>query len=136
MNYFKDKICIITGGARGFGRYLAFRLAEKGCNIIICDIDKKELNRTKKDLQAETGRKVLAPGVNVTSEADVNSMVEAATKEFGRIDFLVSNENYFKFTIINGKKTWILNSIYDKIDIVLKDIHFASEMPERMVSLL
>ena len=46
----KDKVAIITGGARGIGRGCALRLAEKGCAIVLVDILTSEMAATKKEI--------------------------------------------------------------------------------------
>ena len=47
----KDKVAIITGGARGIGRGCALRLAEKGCAIVLVDILTSEMAATKKEIE-------------------------------------------------------------------------------------
>ena len=47
----KDKVAIITGGARGIGRGCALRLAEKGCAIVLVDLLTSEMAATKKEIE-------------------------------------------------------------------------------------
>jgi 3-oxoacyl-[acyl-carrier protein] reductase len=88
----KDKVAIITGGARGMGREFALRFAREGAKIVICDIQDcapvvEELN----DLGAE----VLALKTDVTSEADTDELAKKTYQHFGRIDVLVNNAAIF-----------------------------------------
>ena len=47
----KDKICIITGSARGIGKEFAERLLRKGAMVCISDLNETQGNKTTKDLQ-------------------------------------------------------------------------------------
>jgi sorbitol-6-phosphate 2-dehydrogenase len=91
MNELKGKIGLITGAAMGLGKHLAKRLAAEGCDLVICDIKKEEIESAKEELVREIGARVIALNADVTSEEDVKNMVAAAVKEFSRIDLLVCN---------------------------------------------
>ena len=43
MQDFNNKVAIITGGASGVGRSLAFALGRKGAKIVVGDVDKKAM---------------------------------------------------------------------------------------------
>jgi len=49
---FKDKVCIVTGGARGIGAAIATRLGVEGCSVVIFDIDEKPAGIELKTLKA------------------------------------------------------------------------------------
>jgi NAD(P)-dependent dehydrogenase (short-subunit alcohol dehydrogenase family) len=101
----QDRVAIVTGCGRerGIGRATVMRLAMEGAHIVAC-----EYGRTMKDypeakfgqmdeldsVVAEVhklGRRCLPVKVDVTDEAEVIAMAEAAWKEFGRIDILFNN---------------------------------------------
>ena len=46
----KDRIAIITGGAQGFGLNIAKKFLNSGANVIIWDIDEKELQKAVKEI--------------------------------------------------------------------------------------
>lgn len=56
----KDKLALVTGGGNGIGRAIALKLAEKGCNIAIADID---------SLAAEKTARFIAETFNVKAKA-------------------------------------------------------------------
>ncbi len=91
MKQLKDKIGIITGAGRGFGKYLTERLSMEGCHLIICDVNEEGINNTKREVEKRTGARIVTVKVDVTSEEDVKNMVDIAVNEFSRIDLLVSN---------------------------------------------
>jgi len=86
----KDKVSIITGGARGIGKAIALKLAEEGSNIVICDINPEELEKAKKEIESK-GRTVLAERVDVTNLADVQKFVQKALDKFNKINILINN---------------------------------------------
>jgi len=87
----KDKVAIVTGGAKGLGRAFALKLAREGAAVMVV---------TRKDMDnlAETVRQINDLGgkasffqADVSKETDTKAMAETAMKEFGRIDILVNN---------------------------------------------
>ena len=90
----KDRVAIITGGGRNIGRAIAYRLHELGCTVIVCARTQKEIDHTAGVIQEQGGRSV-AISCDVTNEADVARVVEAALKHFGRVDFLINNAGSF-----------------------------------------
>lgn len=93
---------LVTGGARGLGRNYALRLADRGMDVAIVDIDLaayEEYEREDEQLEADSveeeirDRGVQALGIeaNVTDLDEVQAMVETVVDEFGGIDVLVAN---------------------------------------------
>jgi len=86
----KDKVAIITGGAQGIGRAIAFRFGEEGALLVLGDINEEALLQTKIDL-GKLGIEVVCAKCDVTLQEDVQDLVSAASKNFGRIDILINN---------------------------------------------
>ncbi|NQU95533.1 MAG: 3-oxoacyl-[acyl-carrier-protein] reductase [Candidatus Omnitrophica bacterium] len=86
----KDKVSIITGGARGIGEAIALRLAEEGSDIAICDVDTDALSLAQKAIEAK-GRSVLTEKVDVTNAEDVQKFVQKVLDKFSKIDILINN---------------------------------------------
>jgi NAD(P)-dependent dehydrogenase (short-subunit alcohol dehydrogenase family) len=86
----KDKVTIMTGGARGLGKAMALSLAQAGSNIIIVDLDLETAQQTANALASE-GIRTLALKVDVTNQAEVDQMVDEVVRQFGRIDVLFNN---------------------------------------------
>ncbi len=88
----KGKVALVTGTASqiGFGKAIALTLAEEGCDIISADIDLEGAKKTAAEIE-KLGRKAMAVKVDVSNRSDVDKMVKAVIKEFGRIDILINN---------------------------------------------
>jgi len=54
----KDKVTLITGGARGIGRAIAIAFAKEGADIVIADVNQQEAEKTAQEIEA-MGRKTL-----------------------------------------------------------------------------
>ena len=85
------KIALVTGtGSQiGFGKGIAVKLAEEGCDVICADIDLTGAGQTAAAIK-ETGRKSLALEVDITDKNNVDAAIERALEEFDHIDILVN----------------------------------------------
>jgi sorbitol-6-phosphate 2-dehydrogenase len=86
-----DEIAVVTGGAQGLGAAICHRLAREGAHVIVADVNLPGAEATAAEIEAETGRRAIAVGADVTDEEQVETMIRCATAEFGRLDILVSN---------------------------------------------
>lgn len=89
----KGKVAIVTGGSRGLGRAAATALAAEGAHVVICARGEEALKSAASDLQAiaASGAKIVPVVADLSSEAGVAKVVDAATAAFGRLDVLVNN---------------------------------------------
>lgn len=84
----KDKVTVVTGGARGIGREISIFLAGKGGDVVIFDmLDADEAVKKIKEL----GRRAFYVKVDVTDLKSVEEAMDFSFKEMGRIDNLVNN---------------------------------------------
>lgn len=90
----KGKRAVVTGGARGLGLAIAYRLAEAGATVVIADIDDDDAKKSAESL-IKAGFKALPVKCDVCSEDDVKRMVEFAGSQMGGIDILVNNAGIF-----------------------------------------
>ena len=88
------KTAIVTGGARGIGWGIAYRLAEAGANVMIADLLEAEAAEAEKKLTDKgwTAKHVV---VDVSKEEDVKRMVDATVAAFQSIDILVNNAGIY-----------------------------------------
>ena len=86
----KDRVAIVTGGARGIGRGIALLFAKEGSDIAICDVNADSLALAKKEIES-LGRQALAEVVDVTKADQVDSFTQKILDKFKKIDILVNN---------------------------------------------
>ena len=86
----KDRVAIITGGAKGIGRGIALKFAGEGCSIVIADVDAGEARKTIEAISG-TGAQGTFAECDVTKNQSVQGMVAQAISKFGKVDILVNN---------------------------------------------
>jgi 3-hydroxybutyrate dehydrogenase len=87
----KDKVCIVTGAARGIGEGIARRFIEEGARVAIADLDREAAEETAARLSAIGLGTAIGVAMDVTNEKAVNDGVALVAKEWGGIDVLLSN---------------------------------------------
>jgi len=87
---FADKVAIITGAGRGFGKAFGFALGGLGARIAVVDIDPSAADAAAAEMRA-AGIEALAIPCDVADEALVAGMVERTVEKFGGIDILINN---------------------------------------------
>ena len=90
MEDFNDKVAVITGGASGVGRSLAFSLGKRGAMVVVGDVDKTALDETLDALGGD-GIAAVAQFCDVTSVDSLNELADKAESEFGGIDLVFAN---------------------------------------------
>lgn len=86
----KDKVAIITGGARGIGKRIALKFAEEGANIVVADVDSQALAQAEQEISA-AGVGVLTFVLDVTNFSQAEQMVNKTLDKFKKIDILINN---------------------------------------------
>jgi len=86
----KDKVSIITGGARGIGREIALLFAKEGSDIVLFDVNQEQLDKTTKDIES-LGRLSMGLVVDVTKLDQVEAAMNKTLDKFKKIDILVNN---------------------------------------------
>ncbi len=84
------KVSLVTGGNRGIGKAIAFRLAALGASIAICGRDLSTLESTANELRI-AGVRVHSQRADVTKSCDVESLVHQTESALGGISILVNN---------------------------------------------
>jgi NAD(P)-dependent dehydrogenase (short-subunit alcohol dehydrogenase family) len=83
------RVALVTGGASGIGRATGHALAAAGAAVVVADVDAARAETVAGELHAAGGQ-ALAVRVDVTDDAAVRAMVEAATRTFGGLDLAVN----------------------------------------------
>lgn len=87
----KGKVAIVTGSATGIGRGIAGRFAREGAAVVIDYIGKPEVARDTQNDIAGIGGKCIAVAADVSQPEEVQSLIDATVKSFGRVDIAVNN---------------------------------------------
>jgi D-sorbitol dehydrogenase (acceptor) len=87
----KDKVAVITGGARGIGRAIARRYVEEGALVAVADLLAEEAEQTAREL----GERAFAVRVDVTRQDSIDAMVATVVERAGGTDILVNNAAVF-----------------------------------------
>src|SRR5437899_12278188 len=84
------KSALITGAGGGIGRATALAFAREGARVAVADLMEEAARETVALVNAGGGQ-AISLGGNVTQDADVRSMVEAAIGAYGRLDCAFKN---------------------------------------------
>ncbi len=92
----KDKVAIVTGGARGIGAAICRRYADEGARVVVADL----LQHEATGLAAEIGRGALGLRLDVTDRSSIDGAVAATVQQAGGVDILVNNAGIFEMAPI------------------------------------
>ena len=87
MARFTDKVAIITGASTGLGPVMAKMMAAEGAKLVLAARRRELVDKTA----AEIGEAAVAVHADVTKEADVIALVDAAITHWGKVDILMNN---------------------------------------------
>lgn len=127
----KDTVALITGASRGIGAASAKALAYHGATVVINYIKSKDKAEALLEEIKKAGGNGMTFQADVRDQTAVNSMVDSALEEFGKLDILVNNAN-INFPImpfvdlawdqIEAKIVGEMKALYNCSQAVLKDM--------------
>jgi 3-oxoacyl-[acyl-carrier protein] reductase len=86
----RDRVAIVTGGARSLGRADALGLAAEGCRVAIVDLNAEGAAETARDIEQEGGR-ARGYACDIRETGAVQDVVAAIERDLGAVDILVNN---------------------------------------------
>ena len=98
----KDKVCIVTGAARGIGAAIVKKLAENGADVAftyVSDSSAEKASALENELSS-LGVKVKGYKSNASDFAQCETLVNDVLKEFGKIDVCVNNAGISKDNLL------------------------------------
>jgi NAD(P)-dependent dehydrogenase (short-subunit alcohol dehydrogenase family) len=89
MQRLDGKAAFITGAGGGIGRAIARRFAAEGAAVMCADLDREAAERTAASIAGAGGR-AAASACDVADARQVSAAIEAAAREFGKLNLLVN----------------------------------------------
>ena len=87
----KGKVAVVTGGNSGIGKAVVLELARQGANIVIDYVVHPEATEEVEKQIAALGDRSIGVLADVSKVADLEKLIGAAVKAFGRVDIMVNN---------------------------------------------
>ena len=87
----QGKYALVAGGGRGIGKAIARELAREGVDVAIASRTVTELEQTARELEDETGRRVIPLALDVTQREQVDRVVAEAASKLGGLHILVNS---------------------------------------------
>ena len=118
---FSGKVALVTGGGSGIGRAATLLFARDGARVAVADINDAGSEETVRMIE-KAGGEGFVVHADVSKAADVEAMVRATVKRFGRLDFAFNNagiggkgvttvehteEDFDRTIAINVKGVWL-----------------------------
>ena len=114
----EDRVAIVTGGARGIGQGICFRLADEGAKVAVLDVIADEAKEVAEEI-VKSGGSALALKVDVTRAPEIEKAVKEVVSKFGKVDILVNNAG----VSIASKVAKMSEETWDKVhDVNLKGV--------------
>jgi 3-oxoacyl-[acyl-carrier protein] reductase len=102
MNKLTGKVAVVTGASKGIGAAIAKALAAEGASVVVNYSSSKAGADTVVAAVTAAGGKAVAVGGDVSKAAEANGIIDAAIKNYGRLDILVNNSGVYEFTPIEA----------------------------------
>jgi 3-oxoacyl-[acyl-carrier protein] reductase len=102
MNKLTGKVAVVTGASKGIGAAIAKALAAEGSSVIVNYASSKAGADTVVAAITKSDGKAVAVGGDVSKAADVQGIIDAALKNYGRLDILVNNSGVYEFAPIEA----------------------------------
>ena len=87
----QDKHALVAGGGRGIGKAIARELAREGADLVISSRTLAELEKTAREIETETGRRVIPLAIDVTQREQVDRLAAEAAEKLGGLHILVNS---------------------------------------------
>src|SRR5437763_1422126 len=97
MSKLTGKVAIVTGASKGIGAGIARALAAEGAAVVVNYASSKAGAEAVAAAITKSGGKAVAVGGDVSKKAQARGLVDAAIKQYGRLDILVNNSGVYEF---------------------------------------
>jgi 3-oxoacyl-[acyl-carrier protein] reductase len=93
----KGKVAVVTGASKGIGAGIAKALAAEGASVVVNYASSKAGADTVVAAITKAGGKAVAVGGDVSKAAEAKGIIDAAIKNYGKLDILVNNSGVYEF---------------------------------------
>ncbi|MFE0502666.1 SDR family NAD(P)-dependent oxidoreductase [Lysobacter soli] len=97
MSKLAGKVAVVTGASKGIGAGIATALAAEGASVVVNYASSKSGADAVVERITKAGGKAIAVKADVSKADDAQALIDAAVKEFGRLDVLVNNSGVYEF---------------------------------------
>jgi 3-oxoacyl-[acyl-carrier protein] reductase len=102
MSKLAGKVAVVTGASKGIGAAIAKSLAAEGASVVVNYASSKSGARSVVDSINEAGGKAVAVAGDVSKSKEAQGIIDAAIKNYGRLDILVNNSGVYEFSPIEA----------------------------------
>jgi 3-oxoacyl-[acyl-carrier protein] reductase len=102
MGKLKNKVAVVTGASKGIGAAIAKALAAEGASVVVNYASSKAGADKVVAAITAAGGKAVAVGGDVSKAAEAQGIIEAAIRNYGRLDVLVNNSGVYEFAPIEA----------------------------------
>ena len=124
------KVAIVTGGNTGIGKAIVLALAKQGANIVIDYIADPEATDELEQQCAKLGDQASGCEADVSKIADLQRLIDAAVKAFGRLDVMINNAGI-------ETRTSVLDTTEDQyekvLEVNLKSAFFGTQLAAKQM---
>ena len=122
MRRLEGKTAVVTGAGRGLGAAVSRLFAREGAAVVLADVNLADVRDLAEEITAAGGA-AAAVRADVTSEPEVESMVNTAVDRYGRVDILINNAGIAG----NGSVVELTEAGWDRVMAVnLKGVYLCS----------
>jgi 3-oxoacyl-[acyl-carrier protein] reductase len=97
MSKLTGKVAVVTGASKGIGAAIAKALAAEGASVVVNYASSKAGAETVVAAITKDGGKAVAVGGDVSKSAEAKGIIDAAIKNYGKLDILVNNSGVYEF---------------------------------------
>jgi 3-oxoacyl-[acyl-carrier protein] reductase len=110
----KDRVAVVTGGGTGIGRAISELFAREGARVVVNYSRSREDSESTVGAIKSQGGTAVAVGADVTKQAEAKALMDAAVREFGRLDYLINNAGWSQ-RVPHSQLDDLTDEIWDRV---------------------